>query len=117
MRRLAASVLVGTLLLLLGALLLAPRPVAGGANDVLTRIVVCTTTLAHLYTANPNRLSILAQNVGTLHVSVGRRGADGLFLGTTLHVGAVLTLDDYQGGLSCQMSTGTTAVEIMETVN
>ena len=99
MRRLAASVLVGTLLLLLGALLLAPRPVAGGANDVLTRIVVCTTTLAHLYTANPNRLSILAQNVGTLHV------------------GAVLTLDDYQGGLSCQMSTGTTAVEIMETVN
>ena len=117
MRRLAVTVAVGLTVLLLGGLLLAPMPVAGGGKDVLSRYVVCTTTLAHAFTANPNRLSVLVQNVGTLHASVGRRIAGGPFWGTTLHVGAVLSFDDYQGGLDCQMAAGSTTVEILETVN
>ena len=113
MRRLVASAVVAVLLLG-AALLLAPMPVTGAGRDVLTRYVVCTTTFSHLITANPNRLSVLLQNVGTTHAAVGRR-IDGVFIGTTLHAGAVLSMDGYQGGLSCQ-STGPTAVEIMETV-
>lgn len=84
------------------------------ADDVLTSQVTCTTTRATLLAANPNRLGAVVQNVGTLHVNVGR--------GTTmitLHVGASLsTTPGYRGGLDCQTQagTGSTVVETYEDV-
>lgn len=80
------------------------------ADDIITRRVVCTTTRAHAFTANPNRLGGFVQNIGTLHVSIGRGS-----LMATLHVGAVYEITPgYRGGMDCQMETGNSAIEIFE---
>lgn len=96
----------------------------GAGKDVLTRVVVCSPTLAHLATANINRQDLTVQNVGTLHVNVGRAivglpsSHAGAFAGLTLHVGASIEFQNYQGGLDCktQPGTGSTAVEVLETL-
>ena len=96
------------------------------ADDVRTYTVVCTTTRSHVFVANPNRIGGFVQNVGTLHVSVGRGSTTlpashlGAFTGVTLHVGAVLELtsgsNPYKGGLECQTQpgTGSSMLEIYE---
>lgn len=107
MRRTLAAVLV----LVLG-MVADSRPARAG-SDLKTSLVVCTATRSHLVAAYPNRQDLLAQNVGTLHVNVGR----GTVM-TTLHVGSSLSLDNYQGGAECQTQPGTggTAVEVLEVI-
>ena len=101
-RRVTAVVL----LVVMGA---APPTVA---DEVLTRAVACTATRAHLLTANPNRLTALVANVGTLHVNVGR--GDTMF---ALHVGSSLALTPgYLGGLDCQTGGGSSVMELFEDV-
>ena len=103
MRRTLLAALVGLVCLL---------PVDGeSGRDVRTSIVTCTTARLHLVAAYPNRQDLVAQNVGSLHVNVGR----GTVM-TTLHVGSSLSLENYQGGLECQTQagTGSTQVEILE---
>ena len=100
----------------LGAVLALAVLVAAGVeagSDLRTGLVVCTATRSHLVAAYPNRQDLLVQNVGTLHVNVGR----GTVM-TTLHVGSSLSLDDYQGGIECQTQPGTggTAVEWFEVI-
>jgi hypothetical protein len=84
-----------------------------GAREIQTRVVVCTTTRSHLATAQPARQNLAIFNAGTLHVSVGR----GLQM-TTIHAGTGYEFVDYQGGLECQTQggTGSTAVEVLETI-
>lgn len=91
------------------------------ADDVMTYVIVCTATRSHLVLANPNRVGGFVQNVGAIHVNVGRPvqrstiAPVGTFLGVTLHVGSVLELTPgYKGGLECQTAGGTTAIEIYE---
>lgn len=82
------------------------------ADDVITRAIHCTATLSHLVAANPNRIGMVVQNVGTIHANVGR-GA----LGLTLHVGTSLSVTPgYTGGLECQTAGGTTVIEVYEEV-
>lgn len=96
---------LGLLVGILGA-----SPAWPSGSNVRSDIVVCTATRSHLVTASGRR-DLLVQNVGTLHVNVGR-GSKML----TLHVDATLSITDYQGGLDCQTQagTGSTAVEILE---
>lgn len=84
----------------------------GFADDVRSGIVICTATRSHVIVANPNRMGGFLQNVGTLHVNVGRGSQM-----ATLHVGAVYEMTPgYRGGLDCQTQGGTggTAVEWLE---
>ena len=95
-----------------------------GSRDVLSYAVVCTATVSHLAVSNVNRQDLTVQNVGTLHVNIGRRNPNlpvahaGGFSGLTLHVGSSLELRDYQGGLECgtQPGTGGTLVEVLEQI-
>ena len=83
------------------------------ADDVRTGLIVCTATRSHIFVANPNRIGGFIQNVGTLHVSVGRRVGTGNFIGVTLHVGSVLELTPgYTGGMECQTSGGAGSTEV-----
>lgn len=80
------------------------------ADEILTRVVECTATRAHVMAANPNRIGGLLSNVGTINVTVGRGTAM-----LTLHVGSALEVTPgYVGGLDCQTAGGTTAVEVLE---
>jgi len=72
----------------------------------------CTATRSHLLTANPNRLTALVVNVGTIHVNVGR--GDTMLV---LHVGSTLELTPgYLGGLDCQTGGGSSVMEVFEDV-
>ena len=83
------------------------------ADDVQTGVVVCTATRNHVITSNVNRRGGFLQNVGTIHVNVGR----GVQM-ATLHVGAVLEMTPgYKGGLDCQTAVGDTAVEWYQELN
>ena len=116
MRRLTAVVAIMATLGVAGAW--------AGSRDVLSYAVVCTATVSHLAVSNVNRQDLTVQNVGTLHVNVGRRNPNlpvahaGGFSGLTLHVGSSLELRDYQGGLECgtQPGTGGTLVEVLEQI-
>lgn len=95
-------------LVLLAPALVATEAAWSSGSDVRTDIIVCTATRNHLVTASGRR-DLLIQNVGTVHVNVGR-GTKML----TLHADSSLSLSDYQGGLDCQTATGTSAVEVLE---
>lgn len=88
-----------------------------GSRNVRSSVVVCTATLAHVARGDINRNNLTLQNVGTLHVNVGRKEHAGAnFQGLTLHVGAAIEFRDFQSGLECQTQPGTgeTAVEVLE---
>lgn len=107
---LAVAVLVVSLII--GLL----SPPGGATDDGSTRVVVCTTTRAHLATANPNRLGLTVQTVGTLHVGLSFGGQTGT-QSLTLHVGASYSFpEQYLGGVQCQTQpgTGASAVEVFE---
>lgn len=98
--------------LLVAGLLGGGLALSASADDIITRRVVCTTTRAHAFTANPNRLGGFVQNIGTVHVSIGR----GVLM-ATLHVGSVYEMTPgYLGGMDCQMESGNTAIEVFEEV-
>lgn len=84
------------------------------ADDIVTTLIECGTTRGPLIGANPNRIGGVIQNVGTLHVNIGRGHTM-----TTLHVGSAYNMTPgYRGGFDCvtQPGTGKTAVEIIEEV-
>ena len=92
------------------AVCLAPATVWAGGRLLSSRVVECTSTPGHAAAANANRTNLTLQNVGANHISIGF----GIPLGITLHVGASVQFEDYQGSVSCQVTGGREGLGVME---
>ena len=95
---------------LVGLLLLAPGASLAASRFLVTKVVECTTTRAHVAAARNGRQTLTIQNLGTAHVSIG----SGAVLGLVLHAGASVEFQNYEGEVVCQTSTGTQAVGVGE---
>jgi len=108
-------------LALAGVLLAGVTTVGYAASrGLLTRTQACGTTIGTLTSANPNRVNLTLQNVGTIHVGVSGQmhanatlAANGFF---SLHAGSVIEFSNFQGGLSCT-AAGPVNVEVIEELN
>ena len=106
-------------LALAGVLLAGVTVGYAASRGVLTETRECLTTIGTLVNANPSRVNLTLQNVGTIHVGVSGQmhanatlAANGFF---SLHAGSVIEFSNFQGGLSCT-AAGSVNVQVIEEI-
>ena len=107
MKRLAA----GGVGILLALMVVSAWAQTQAGRNLSSRVVTCAaSTPTNVISHNVERLSLSIINVGTTHVAVGQSVTLNPF---TLHVRAVLTLDNYRGSIDC-LGSGSVQLQVLE---